>query len=135
MQTIMQKILRDERVTPKLYTLEEELLARVTRRIEAIQRVRIISFVSLGSISAFSLYNTLQTLINTITTSGVGNYVHIIIDEDIATLSLISKEILYSIIETLPIMTFTLMLGTLFMTLISINGILLTLQQKPLYNK
>lgn len=133
MQTILQKILHEYKHTPNP-DLEHVLFVRVQKRIQTVIRIQLISYYTIGIFSSISLVWYAHTLYNELSNSGVYTYLYLLIGEDITTLSLVSKEILYVIVESLPVMSMTLSLGLLFMFMISINGVLMSLQRGRVYN-
>ncbi len=132
MQTILQKMLQESRHAPNI-NLEHVLFVRLQKRIERAMKIRFISYCLIGIFSSISLVWYAYTLYGDLNNSGTYSYFRLFIEEDLATLSLVSKEILYAIVESLPIMSITLSLGFLFMVMVSINGILLSLQRRNMY--
>ncbi len=134
MQTKLQKLLNESRFTPHT-DLENTLFVNVQKKIRIIMRIKLASYFTIGILSSISLVFYLNALYVDLSNSGAYNYLHLIVGEDVNTLLLISKEMLYAILESIPMMSITLSLGLLFMVMISINGVLVSLQRKFIYNK
>lgn len=133
MHNKLQKILHESRFVPNTNNLGNLLFVRLQKRIQFYARIRIASYLTIGIISGISLGIYAKYLYLDLNNSGVYSYFNLIIGEDISTLTFISKEMFYAIFESLPMMSMTLSLGLLFLVMISINGILLSLQKNTLY--
>lgn len=129
MQHTWQKIIAESRLVSDTNNLEGLLFARIQKRIRLINTVRLISYVTASLISIVLLFICTKYMFNDFYNSGTYSYFHLIVSEDTNTLALFSKEILYALIESLPIMSMTLSFGLLFAFMVSLNGIILSLRK------
>lgn len=129
MQDILQKLLTESKFIPLTKNLENVLFVKLQKKIRLHNRLIFTSYLTVGILSSFLLIIFASYIYTDLSNSGVYSYVHLIISEDINTLSLLSKEILYAILESLPMMNMTLTFGLMFMFTISFNGILLSLRK------
>lgn len=129
MHNMLQKILQESKFIPNTKNLEDLLFARLQKRIQLKSRVAFVSYSLIGILSGISLSIYIKNLLIDFNNSGVYSYFHLIIGEDLNTLLLFSKEILYAFFESLPMMSLTVSLGLLFVVMISINGMITSLQR------
>lgn len=133
MQTILQKTLQESKHIPKTNNLEGFLFVRVQRSIEKNIRIKFFSYTAMGFISSLLLYTYSNSFYKDLASSGVYDYIRLIVSEDLSTLALSSKELLYAIFESLPMMEITLSLGLLFTVMISVNGALISLKKNQVH--
>lgn len=132
MQDKLQKILSESRLIPN-DNLESILFVRLQKRIKLINRIKFVSYLttSLASIIFMVVYS--KYVYSDLYNSGAYSYFHLILSEDLNTLSLFWKEITYALFESLPMMSMTLSFGILFVFMFSFNGILLSLRKSLLF--
>lgn len=133
MQTLLQKILSELQFIPSTNNLESLLFIKLQKRIQRQSRIIFSSYLITGTVSAILVCIYAKYLILVLNNSGLYGYLHVIFGEDLQTLSLFSKEIIYVIFESLPTMSLTLMLGLLFVTMISVKGAVTSLQENRLW--
>lgn len=133
MQTLLQKILSELQFIPSTNNLENVLFIKLQKRIQRQSRIIFSSYLITGTVSAILVCIYAKYLILVLNNSGLYGYLHVIFGEDLQTLSLFSKEIIYVIFESLPTMSLTLMLGLLFVTMISVKGAVTSLQENRLW--
>ncbi len=132
MQGKLQKILSESRIITTL-NLNGLILQRVERKIKHIMRVRFY-FYSLASVlSVVALYNTLPIIYSEITSSWVGNVIVLIFSESVTNLSVIWKDILYMLIESLPVMSLMILCGIMFVFTLSVREALI--YRKKIYER
>lgn len=133
MQQSLQNILRESRHIPHDNHLEEVLFVRIQKKVQYISRIKTIAYGLVGIFSSISLYLYANSVLTEITNSGAYGYFHLILGEDMSTVFFVMKEMLYAIVESLPIMSMTLSLGLLFILMISIEGILVSSRIRFMY--
>lgn len=133
MQTLLQKILSELQFIPSTNNLENVLFIKLQKRIQRQSRIIFSSYLITGTVSAILVCIYAKYLILVLNNSGLYGYLHVIFGEDLQTLSLFSKEIIYVIFESLPTMSLTLMLGLLFVTMVSVKGAVTSLQENRLW--
>lgn len=133
MQTLLQKILSELQFIPSTNNLESLLFIKLQKRIQRQSRIIFSSYLITGTVSAILVCIYAKYLILVLNNSGLYGYLHVIFGEDLQTLSLFSKEIIYVIFESLPTMSLTLMLGLLFVTMVSVKGAVTSLQENRLW--
>ena len=129
MHNMLQKILSEEKFTSPIKNIEHLLFTKIQRKIQQQARVMFLSYILIGFVSATFLYVYIKYLYIDLNNSNLYGYFDLIFQEDLQTLSTFSKEILYALFESLPIMSLTLTLSFLFMVTFSINGIIVSLQK------
>ena len=129
MHTMLQKILKEKEFTSPIENIEDLLFTKIQKKIQAQARIMLLSYLVIGFVSTLFLYMYIKYLYIDLNNSNLYGYIHLIFQEDLQTLSTLSKEILYALFEALPIMNLTLTLGFLFMVMLSINGIIVSLQK------
>lgn len=133
MQQSLQNILQESRHTPHDNHLEEVLFVRIQKKVQYISRVKTLLYGLVGIFSSISLYLYAHSVLSEIANSGAYGYFHLILDEDMSTVFFVIKEMLYAIVESLPIMSMTLSLGLLFILMISIEGVLVSSRTRFMY--
>jgi hypothetical protein len=133
MQTILQKTLQESKHIPKTNNLEEFLFVSVQKSIEKNIRIKFFSYTTMGFVSSLLLYTYSSSFYNDLASSGFYDYIRLIVSEDLSTLALSSKELVYAIFESLPMMEITLSLGLLFTVMVSVNGVLTSLKRNQLH--
>ena len=128
MQSKWQKILSESRFIPENQNLETLLFIKLQKRIMFINRIKLFSYLIISFISAISLFIYAKSLYVELANSSVYSYFNLIMGEDLSTLSVIFKDVIYALFESLPIMSMTLSFGILFVLMFSFNGILLSLR-------
>lgn len=129
MHTMLQKNLQELAKTPKRNNLEDFVFMRVQEKLEKMRKVMLSFYAGMIVSSSVFIFFSLQYLITDLAHSGTFNYFKLLISEDTQTLRLFSQELLYAIFESLPMMSLLLTLGLLFMLMLSINGIISSLQK------
>lgn len=133
MQDKLQKILSESKFFPSNKDLEVFLLVRLQKRIRLINQIKFISYLTVSVVSVSVLFVVVKSLYNDLNNSGVYNYFHLIVSEDLSTLASFSKELIYTLVESLPVMSMTLSFGILFVFMFSFNGVLLSLRKSLLF--
>lgn len=125
----LQKMIIESRFTPSKQNLEELLFLRLEKKIQQKNKIMFTSYLAIGIISTLfaSLYAKYFFL--DLSNSGVFSYLHLIITEDVETLRLLSKELVYAFFESLPVMSLMLVFGLLFIITLSVGGIMNSLQK------
>jgi hypothetical protein len=129
MHTMLQKIVQESKFTPNTHNLENLLFQKLQNKIQLKNRIILSAYVAMSSLSSILLCVCATYLYIDMSNSQLSGYFNLIIGEDLQTLATISKEILYVLFESLPMMSLTLTLGLLFMVMVSVNGILSSLQK------
>lgn len=129
MHTMLQKILKEKEFTSPIENIGNLLFTKIQRKIQLQTRILLLSYTVVGFVSAAFLFMYIKYLFIDLNNSNLYGYIHFIFQEDLQTLSTFSKEIIYALFESLPITSITLTLGLLFMIMLSINGIIVSLQK------
>ena len=129
MQSKLQKILSESRYVPENKNLEAFLFVKIQKRIKMIHQIRSFSYFMASFTSAVALFTYIKSVHAELFNSSVYSYFNLIISEDLSTLTFISKEIMYALVESLPVMSMTLSFGILFLFMFSLNGMLLSLRK------
>lgn len=135
MQNLLQKKLYESRVSPKNQSLENLLIIKLQEKIQFHNKVMFWSYSLTGVFSFVSLFIYVSRLYTELGNSSVYSYFNLIVSEDLSTLMSISKEIVYALFESIPIMSITFALMFLCIAIVSFVGAVSSLQKSFLFKK
>lgn len=124
MQDKLQKIFSEARFIP-VSNLNDLMWQRVERKIKLITRVRLSFYSATMVLSVVSLYNSLPIIYSEISSSWFGSFASLIFSESLDNLAVVWKDILYVLVESLPVMSLITLCGIMFVFTLSLRGALI----------
>lgn len=125
MENILKRILRESRFLPNNRNLEGILFSAIEQKLRFLHRIKLFSYGAIGiSATVLLALQGIYTYAGTFS-SPKYNLLQTLLSEDLGTLFMFWKEILYLVLESIPVMSICITLGLLLMAIVSLRNSLL----------